>query len=131
MLFRSDPVAVPKQTASFGTQTTAVAPSVLFSTVKVAQLINISDTETYAATGLTGNTGLAITNSGARCTITVTTHDIPVGTLRRIRVASASNTLMNGDFVAYALSTTKLQFYVKGVTTGSSITIPVRFLKLA
>lgn len=115
-----DPVATTKQTASFGTQTTAVAPSVLFSTVKVAQLINISDTETFAATGLTGNTALSLSVTGARVVATLTTHDIPVGTLRRVRIAGASQAACNGDFVAYALTTTKLMYYAKGAVTGTA-----------
>ena len=122
-----DPVAAAKQSPSFGTQVTSVAPPVMSTTMKNAQLIDITTTETFAATGLTGNTALTLAYAEARVVATLTTHDIPVGTIRRIRVAGASVAACNGDFVAYALTATKLMYYAKGVTgtgtaTGATLT---------
>ena len=42
-----DPIASPKQAANLGTQTTRVAPSVLASTIKTAQLVEISASDTF------------------------------------------------------------------------------------
>jgi len=122
-----DPVAKAKQAANFGFQTTRVSPSVLYSTVKVAQLLDLSATESYTATGLTGNTSLTLAYAGAQVTATLTAHDLPVGSIRRIRIASASVATFNGDWVAYAISATKVIFYVKGNTgtgtaTGATLT---------
>jgi hypothetical protein len=113
-----DPAAVAKQTASFGTQTTRFAPSVLASTVKTAQLINMSVTPVYSTLG----TITSVTYVGAKAVVTAAAaHSVPVGNIVRIRVSGLTPSILNGDFVAYATTTTKLQYYAKGSTgTGTA-----------
>lgn len=115
-----DPVAVAKQAANFGYQTTRVASSVLYSTVKVAQLIDITTADAYA-TSLGTITSVAY----ARAQVVVTcqaAHSIPLGEIRRIRVSGLTPAELNGDFVAYALTTTKLMYYAKGISTNGTAT---------
>lgn len=114
-----DPEASPKQTANFGNQTTRVAPSVLASTVKSAQLINISVLANYTTLG----TITTVTYVGAKAVVTAASaHGITVGNIARIQVSGLTPAALNGEFVAYALTTTKLQYYAKGVTGSGTAT---------
>ena len=114
-----DPIASPKQAANFGTQTTRVASSVLYSTIKVAQIAEISPTDTFTTT-VAAVTSVAYNNAQATVTFTAA-HSIPVGEIRRIRVSGLTPTTLNGDFTFYATTTTKGIYYVKGqIGTGTA-----------
>lgn len=114
-----DPIASPKQAANFGQQTTRVASSVLYSTIKVAQLAEISPTDAFATT-VAAVTSVAYNNAQATVTFSAA-HSIPVGEIRRIRVSGLTPSTLNGDFTFYATTTTKGIYYVKGQTgTGTA-----------
>lgn len=114
-----DPIASPKQAANFGQQTTRVASSVLYSTIKVAQLAEISPTDTFATT-VAAVTSVAYNNAQATVTFSAA-HSIPVGEIRRIRVSGLTPSTLNGDFTFYATTTTKGIYYVKGqIGTGTA-----------
>jgi len=115
-----DPVAVAKQTANFGSQTTRVASSVLYSTIKTAQLAEISPSDTFTASA---GTVTSVAYVGAQATITFSAaHSIPVGEIRRIRVSGLTPAALNGDHTFYATTTTKGIFYVKGNTGSGTAT---------
>lgn len=107
-----DPIPSPKQAANLGTQTTRVAPSVLSSTIKTAQLVEISASDAFA-TSLGTVSGVVYANAQAVATFS-SAHGIAAGEIRRVRVSGLTPATLNGDFVAYAISTTKLMYYVKG-----------------
>lgn len=113
-----DPAPVAKQAANFGTQTTRVASSVLYSTIKTAQIIEIAASEAFTGGALTSP---ALVYANAQVTVTATAHGVPVGEIRRIRVAGATPTALNGDFTFYALTANTGIYYVKGnITSGTA-----------
>lgn len=114
-----DPVATPKQTASFGNQTTRTATSILPSTIYQARLLDISTTDSYA-TSLSTPTATA---TGAQVVVTTAAHSLTIGDIVRIRVGGITTqpTIYNGDFVGYVLSTTKIMYYAKGGTTTGAL----------
>jgi hypothetical protein len=115
-----DPVPVAKQVANFGSQTTRVASSVLYSTIKTAQLVEISPSDTFTAT--TGTvTSVAYVNAQATITFSAA-HSIPLGEIRRIRVSGLTPAALNGDFTFYATTTTKGIYYAKGNNTSGTAT---------
>lgn len=114
-----DPIPVAKQAANFGQQTTRVASSVLYSTIKTAQIIEISASDTFTGGALTSP---ALTYANAKVTVTATAHGVPVGEIRRIRVAGAAQSALNGDFTFYALTANTGIYYVKGNTTSGTAT---------
>jgi hypothetical protein len=115
-----DPAPVAKQSANFGQQTTRVASSVLYSTIKTAQLVEISPSDTFTAT--TGTvTSVAYVNAQATITFSAA-HSIPLGEIRRIRVSGLTPAALNGDFTFYATTTTKGIYYVKGNAASGTAT---------
>lgn len=115
-----DPIASPKQVANFGQQTTRVAASVLYSTIKTAQLAEISPSDTFATSA---GTVTSVAYVGAQATITFSAaHSIPLGEIRRIRVSGLTPAALNGDFTFYATTATKGIYYVKGNTGSGTAT---------
>lgn len=112
------PVAAAKQVANVGTQVTNVASSVLPSTIKTAKVINMSVTPTYTSAG----TVSSVTYAKARAEITFSGAHGLTASLVRIRVSGLTPAALNGDFVGYVTSTTKIVYYAKGITTAGTAT---------
>jgi hypothetical protein len=92
----------------------------LYSTIKTAQLVEISPSDTFTAT--TGTvTSVAYVNAQATITFSAA-HSIPLGEIRRIRVSGLTPAALNGDFTFYATTTTKGIYYVKGNNTSGTAT---------
>lgn len=126
-----DPVAVAKQTANFGSQTTRVASSVLYSTIKNAQLVEISPSDTFAA-NITGTVG-TVTASNAQVTVNFTTAPtgVTAGEIRRVRISGLTPTALNGDWTLFFATPTKAIYYVKGNTSAASGTAAIKISDLA
>jgi hypothetical protein len=112
-----DPVASAKQTANFGTQVTNVAPSVLYTTVKTAKLLDMSVVPTYSSAG----TVTSVTYAKAKAIITFSAPHGLTASLIRLRISGATPATLNGDFVGYVLGTDTIVYYAKGTTgTGTA-----------
>lgn len=111
-----DPIAVAKQTANFGTQTTRVAPSVLYSTIATAQLVEISPSDTFSAN--LGGTISSVTAGSAQINVnfSVAPTGVTTGEIRRVRITNLVPAALNGDYTLYFVSPTKAIYYVKGNT---------------
>ena len=121
-----DPVAVAKQTANFGVQTTRVAPSVLYSTITTAQLVEISPSDTFSAN--LGGTISGVTAGSAQVNVnfSVAPTGVTTGEVRRVRISGLTPTALNGDYTLYFVSPTKAIYYVKGNTSAASGTAAIK-----
>ena len=113
-----DPAAVAKQVADFGTQTTRVAPSVLYTTIKNAQMVPIDDVFTNSL----GTVSSLTYTADGRAIITTGAHSLTVGTIRMVQVAGATPAALNGNFVGIVTSATTVQYFAKGVSGSGTAT---------
>ena len=126
-----DPVAVAKQTANFGTQTTRVAPSVLYSTITTAQLVEISPSDTFTAS--LGGVVSGVTAGSAQVTVTFSTapSGVATGEIRRVKISGLTPAALNGEVTLYFVSPTKAIYYVKGNTSAASGTATIKVSDVA
>jgi len=83
-------------------------------------LVPLADTFVAGGSALT-TPAIAYTADG-KAVITATAHGVAVGEIRMVRVAGATPAALNGDFIALSLSSSTLQYFVKGISSAGSAT---------
>jgi hypothetical protein len=126
-----DPAPVAKQVADFGKQTTRVAPSVLYSTITSAYLVEISPSDTFAAS--LGGTISGVTAGSAQINVNFSSapSGVATGQLRRVSISGLTPTSLNGEHTLYFVSPTRAIYYVKGNTSAASGTAVIKVSDVA
>lgn len=115
----TNPVKAPKLASDFGFQTTRVASPVLPETIRVAQLALLDDTFSSAGTV----SSIQYYTDGKAVVTFSAPHGLTVGNIIAIQVAGATGqTLLNGNFIALVESTTKVNYFVKNLTSSGTAT---------